>query len=77
MVPVDENVVISKDWVLMQIDSMINTKQVLLGMDCKEKNMIGLSYDTGYMSALLELKRIIQQPPKNTENEDEDEDEDA
>lgn len=76
MVPVDENLVIPKDWILKQIDSMINTKQVLLGMDCKEKNVIGLSYDTGYMSGMLELKRIILNPPKDI-NKDPEEEEDA
>lgn len=74
MVPVDENVVIGKDWLLAQIDSMIESKRILLSMDCKEKNVLGFSYDTGYTSALLELKKIVLNPPKKQEDE---EDEDA
>lgn len=73
MVPVDEKVVISTALVQAQIESMINTKQILLGMDCKDKNVLGFSYDTGYISALLELKRFIDNPPK-PKPEDEEED---
>jgi hypothetical protein len=58
------------------MDSMINTKQLLLSMDCKDKNVLGFSYDTGYVSALLELKKIIVNPPKESQNE-EIEDDDA
>lgn len=76
MVPVDEKLIVSIDWLLTQIDYMINTKQTLLSMDCKDKNVLGFSYDTGYVSALLELKKIILNPPKQSQNE-EIEDEDA
>ena len=72
MVPVDEKVVISTALVQAQIESMINTKQILLGMDCKDKNVLGFSYDTGYISALLELKRFIDNPPKPKTDEDDD-----
>lgn len=72
MVPVDENVVISVDFLVAQIDLMINTKQTLLGMDCKDKNVLGFSYDTGYMSALLELKKVVLNPPKQNTEEEED-----
>ena len=74
MIPVDENVVISKDWLLAQMNLMISGKRTLLSMDCKEKNVLGFSYDTGYISALLELQSIINNPPKQTEIEEEDED---
>ena len=79
MVPVDEKLVISIDWLVAQMDSMVNAKQVLLGMDCKDKNVLGFSYDTGYVSALLELKKIVLNPPKqaNREPDEIDEDEDA
>ena len=77
MIPVDENLLVSKDWLLAQIDSMIDTKRLLLGMDCKEKNVVGLSYDTGYMSGLLELKKIVLNPPKASQKEDEEDEEDA
>ena len=76
MVPVDEKIVVGISWLLAQMDSMINTKQLLLSMDCKDKNVLGFSYDTGYVSALLELKKIILNPPKESQNE-ETEDEDA
>ena len=76
MVPVDEKVVVGIDWLVAQIDMMIGTKQTLLGMDCKDKNVLGFSYDTGYMSALLELKKIVLNPPKQSQSELE-EDEDA
>jgi hypothetical protein len=76
MVPVDEKLVVSTNWLLAQMDSMINTKQLLLSMDCKDKNVLGFSYDTGYVSALLELKKIIINPPKESQNE-EIEDDDA
>ena len=74
MIPVDEKVVIGIDWLLAQMDLMINTKQTLLSMDCKEKNVLGFSYDTGYITALLDLKKIILNPPKQTDIEEEDED---
>jgi hypothetical protein len=76
MVPVDEKLVVSTNWLLAQMDSMINTKQLLLSMDCKDKNVLGFSYDAGYVSALLELKKIIINPPKESQNE-ENEDDDA
>lgn len=76
MVPVDEKLVVSTNWLLAQMDSMINTKQLLLSMDCKDKNVLGFSYDAGYVSALLELKKIIINPPKESQNE-EIEDDDA
>ena len=76
MVPVDEKIVVGISWLLAQMDSMINTKQLLLSMDCKDKNVLGFSYDTGYVSALLELKKIILNSPKESQNE-ETEDEDA
>lgn len=72
MTPVDEKLVVSIPWLLAQMDSMIDTKQMLLSMDCKEKNVLGFSYDTGYVSALLELKKIIANPPKQSQNEDYD-----
>lgn len=77
MVPVDETIVISIDWLVAQMDSMINMKQTLLSMDCKDKNVLGFSYDTGYVSALLELKKIVLNPPKQSQNEEIDEEEDA
>ena len=77
MVPVDETVVVSIDWLVAQMDSMINMKQTLLSMDCKDKNVLGFSYDTGYVSALLELKKIVLNPPKQSQNEEIDEEEDA
>lgn len=77
MTPVDEKLVISIDWLVRQIDLMIKTKQTLLGMDCKEKNVLGFSYDTGYMSALLELKSAVLNPPKQSQNEEEEEEDDA
>jgi hypothetical protein len=76
MIPVDEKLVVGTNWLLAQMDSMINTKQLLLSMDCKDKNVLGFSYDTGYVSALLELKKIIVNPPKESQNE-EIEDDDA
>ena len=72
MVPVDEKVVIGIELLNAQIDSMIRTKQTLLSIDCKDKNVLGFSYDTGYISALLELKGIIANPPKQSEELDED-----
>lgn len=72
MVPVDENVVIGKDWLLAQLDLMVTTKQTLLSVDCKDKNVLGFGYDTGYITALLDLKRIIMNPPKKSDIEDED-----
>ena len=80
MTPVDEKLVVGTSWLLAQMDSMIDTKQLLLSMDCKEKNILGFSYDTGYVSALLELKKIVMNPPKKSQNEDYDveiEEEDA
>lgn len=77
MIPVDEKLVVSIDWLMAQMDSMINMKQTLLGMDCKDKNVLGFSYDTGYVSALLELKKIVLNPPKQSQNEEIDEEEDA
>lgn len=77
MIPVDENLVLPKDWLLAQLDSMVDTKRVLLGMDCKEKNMIGFSYDTGYISALLELKKLILNPPKSAKKDEDDIEDDA
>lgn len=74
MVPVDENLLVGKDWLIAQMDSMINTKQTLLSMDCKDKNVLGFSYDTGYVSALLELKKIILNPPKQKDMEESEED---
>ena len=74
MVPVDEKIVISIEWLMAQMDSMIDSKQILLSMDCKDKNILGFSFDTGYVSALLELKKIILNPPKQSQI---DEDEDA
>lgn len=76
MVPVDEKVVIGIEWLVAQMDSMIGTKQTLLSMDCKDKNVLGFSYDTGYISALLELKKIVLNPPKDI-NKDLDEEDDA
>lgn len=73
MIPVDEKVVVGIDWLLAQMDSMIDTKQILLSMDCKDKNVLGFSYDSGYISALLELKKIILNPPKQSQIEEEDE----
>ena len=73
MVPVDENIVVYIPWLLTQIDTMIDTKRLLLSMDCKDKNVLGFSYDTGYVSALLELKKIILNPPKQSQNDEEDE----
>jgi hypothetical protein len=77
MVPVDEKLVVAIPWLIAQIDSMTNTKQLLLGMDCKDKNVLGFSYDTGYISALLELKKIILNPPKESQNEEREEEDDA
>lgn len=76
MVPVDEILVVSIDWLLAQMDLMISTKQMLLSVDCKDKNVLGFSYDTGYVSALLELKKIVMNPPKKSQDE-ESEDDDA
>jgi hypothetical protein len=76
MVPVDERLVVSIDWLVAQMDSMINAKQILLGMDCKDKNVLGFSYDTGYVSALLELKKIVLNPPKEADKDPNEEDED-
>ena len=77
MVPVDEKLVVSINWLITQMDSMIDTKQILLSMDCKDKNILGFSYDTGYVSALLELRKIVLNPPKQSQNEELDEEEDA
>lgn len=77
MVPVDEKLVVGINWLVTQMDSMIDTKQILLGMDCKDRNILGFSYDTGYVSALLELKKIVLNPPKQSQNEELDEEEDA
>ena len=74
MIPVDEKVVIGIDWLLAQIDSMIDTKQILLSMDCKDKNVLGFGYDTGYVSALLDLKKIVSNPPKEANKDFEEED---
>jgi hypothetical protein len=74
MVPVDEKVVIGIDWLMAQMNLMIDTKQALLSLDCKERNVLGFSYDTGYVSALLDLKKIISNPPKQSQIEEEDED---
>ena len=79
MQPVDEKLVIGTEWLLAQINSMIDVKQTLLGMDCKDKNVLGFSYDTGYISALIELKKIVSNPPRKSQIEEEEleEDEDA
>jgi len=77
MVPVDEKLVVGINWLIAQMDSMVTTKQTLLSMDCKDKNVLGFSYDTGYISALLELKNIILNPPKQSQKEEDEEDEDA
>ena len=79
MIPVDEKIVVGIDWLVAQMDLMIDTKQTLLSMDCKDKNVLGFSYDSGYISALLELKKIILNPPKQSqaEYEDEEDEEDA
>lgn len=74
MVPVDEKVVVGIEWLLAQMESMIDSKQILLSMDCKDKNVLGFSFDTGYVSALLELKKIILNPPRQSQIEEEDED---
>lgn len=75
MVPVDEKLVVSINWIVAQLDLMIGTKQTLLSMDCKDKNVLGFSYDTGYVSALLDLKKIVLNPPKQSQNEQMEEDE--
>lgn len=77
MTPVDEKVVVGIDWLVAQMDLMIVSKQTLLSMDCKDKNVLGFSYDTGYISALLELKKIVLNPPKQSQNEEFEEDDDA
>lgn len=76
MVPVDERLVVGIDWLVAQIDSMIGVKRTLLSLDCKEKNVLGFSYDTGYMSALLELRNIVLNPPKEADKDPSEEDED-
>ena len=47
MIPVNDS--IDRGWMVAQINSMIKSKQALLGLDCKDKNMIGFAYDSGYM----------------------------
>lgn len=74
MIPVDEKVVVGIEWLLAQMESMIDSKQILLSMDCKDKNVLGFSFDTGYVSALLELKKIILNPPRQSQIEEDDED---
>lgn len=74
MVPVDERIVVGIAWLTDQIDYMIESKQILLSMDCKDKNVLGFSYDSGYISALLELKKIVLHPPKQSQTDDEDDD---
>lgn len=81
MIPVNDS--IDRGWMVAQINSMIKSKQALLGLDCKDKNMIGFAYDSGYMQCLVEIYQIVMQPvikdmmsdlPKESEPE-EDEDE--
>ena len=81
MIPVNDS--IDRGWMVAQINSMIKSKQALLGLDCKDKNMIGFAYDSGYMQCLVEIYQIVMQPvikdmmsdlPKGSEPE-EDEDE--
>lgn len=80
MIPVND--VIDRGWMIAQIDSMIKSKQALLGLDCKDKNMIGFAYDSGYMQCLVEIYQIVMQPivkdiisdlPKEPEDDKEDE----
>lgn len=79
MIPVNDS--IDRGWMVAQINSMIKSKQALLGLDCKDKNMIGFAYDSGYMQCLVEIYQIVMQPivkdmisdlPKETEPEEEE-----
>lgn len=72
---------IDRGWMVAQINSMIKSKQALLGLDCKDKNMIGFAYDSGYMQCLVEIYQIVMQPivkdmmsdlPKESEPEEEE-----
>lgn len=60
MIPVNDS--IDRGWMVAQINSMIKAKQALLGLDCKDKNMIGFAYDSGYMQCLVEIYQIVMQP---------------
>lgn len=60
MIPVNDS--IDRGWMVAQINSMIKSKQALLGLDCKDKNMIGFAYDSGYMQCLVEIYQIVMQP---------------
>lgn len=79
MIPVNDS--IDRGWMVAQINSMIKSKQALLGLDCKDKNMIGFAYDSGYMQCLVEIYQIVMQPivkdmlsdlPKESEPEEEE-----
>ena len=79
MIPVNDS--IDRGWMVAQINSMIKSKQALLGLDCKDKNMIGFAYDSGYMQCLVEIYQIVMQPivkdmlsdlPKEPEPEEEE-----
>lgn len=60
MIPTNDS--IDRGWMVAQINSMIKSKQALLGLDCKDKNMIGFAYDSGYMQCLVEIYQIVMQP---------------
>ncbi|MBR4889740.1 MAG: hypothetical protein IKU15_00290 [Clostridia bacterium] len=70
MKPVLNEEIIDREAFEYYIQQALATKRTLLSGDCKDKNMVGMAYDAGYMAALTEIKQIFCPVLKSMEGND-------
>lgn len=68
MIPVNDS--IDRNFLIAQLNYMINSRKTLLAIDCKENNAMGFQYDTGYLQGLLDMFQIVLDPVINESKQD-------